>query len=302
MGEQLDYATLKWIKDEIQESLNQTQQALEAFIEDSSDTTQIRFCAAYLHQVLGTLQMVEIYGAALLAEEMEKVANALLNEKISQKDDAFDVLIRAIIQLPAYLEGLERGQADMPVVLTPLLNDLRAARGEPLLSENAFFSPDISVSPPEKHLSSDKEFPEIQVYARKLRTIYQVALLGWFKSENVDASLKKLSAVLSELQNASTMEETQRLWWVSGGISEALLDEGLETSVSVKMLMGKVDREIKKLIDNGEDAIVTENPASILIDCCRIAVMLIRRWMISKVRQMRLWKVYPRLLKKICFM
>ena len=267
MGEQLDYATLKWIKDEIQESLNQTQQALEAFIEDSSDTTQIRFCAAYLHQVLGTLQMVEIYGAALLAEEMEKVANALLNEQISQKDDAFDVLIRAIIQLPAYLEGLERGQADMPVVLTPLLNDLRAARGEPLLSENAFFSPDIDVPPPEKHLASDRETPDIQVYARKLRTIYQVALLGWFKSENVDASLKKLSAVLSELQNASVMEATQRLWWVSGGISEALLDEGLETSVSVKMLMGKVDREIKKLIDHGEEAIATETPAELLKNC-----------------------------------
>ncbi len=208
MGEQLDYATLKWIKDEIQESLNQTQQALEAFIEDSSDTTQIRFCAAYLHQVLGTLQMVEIYGAALLAEEMEKVANALLNEQIAQKDDAFDVLIRAIIQLPAYLEGLEHGRADMPVVLTPLLNDLRAARGEPLLSENAFFSPDIDIPPPEKHLSSGKEHPEIQVYARKLRPIYQVALLGWFRNENVDGSLKKLSAVLSELQNASIMDAT----------------------------------------------------------------------------------------------
>ncbi|MCK4587373.1 MAG: Hpt domain-containing protein, partial [Gammaproteobacteria bacterium] len=267
MGEQLDYATLKWIKDEIQESLNQTQQALDAFIEDSSDTTQIRFCAAYLHQVLGTLQMVEIYGAALLAEEMEKVANALLNEQISQKDDAFDVLIRAIIQLPAYLEGLERGQADMPVVLTPLLNDLRAARGEPLLSENAFFSPDINIPPPEKHLSTDKEHPEIQGYARKLRPVYQVALLGWFKGENLDGSLKKLSAVLSELQNASTMDATQRLWWIAGGIPEALLDDGLEAGVSVKMLMGKVDREIKKLIDLGEDAIVTESPAELLKNC-----------------------------------
>ncbi len=267
MGEQLDYATLKWIKDEIQESLNQTQQALEAFIEDSSDTTQIRFCAAYLHQVLGTLQMVEIYGAALLAEEMEKVANALLNEKISQKDDAFDVLIRAIIQLPAYLEGLERGQADMPVVLTPLLNDLRASRGEPLLSENAFFSPDVDTPPPEKRLSQDKEYPDIQIYARKLRPIFQVALLGWFRGENLDGSLKKLTAVLSELQNASTLDATQRLWWVSGGIPEALLDDGLETSISVKMLMGKVDREIKKLIDHGEDSIVTESPTELLKNC-----------------------------------
>ncbi len=267
MGEQLDYTTLKWVKDEIQESLNQTQQALEAFIEDPSDTTQIRFCAAYLHQVFGTLQMVEIYGAALLAEEMEKVANALLNDQVKLKEDAFDVLIRAILQLPAYLEGLERGQADMPVVLTPLLNDLRAARGEPLLSESAFFSPDLNVAPPEKHLAPGKELPDIQVYARKLRPIYQVALLGWFRGNDVDSSLKKLSAVLRELQNASTSESMQRLWWVAGGISEALLDDGLATGGSVKMLMGQVDREIKKLIDHGEDSTFAETPAELLKNC-----------------------------------
>jgi len=302
MGEQLDYATLKWIKDEIQESLNQTQQALEAFIEDSSDTTQIRFCA----------------GAALLAEEMEKVANALLNEKISQKDDAFDVLIRAIIQLPAYLEGLERGQADMPVVLTPLLNDLRAARGEPLLSENAFFSPDIDIPPPEKHLSQDKEYPDIQIYARKLRSVFQVALLGWFRGENLDGSLKKLSAVLSELQNASTLDATQRLWWVSGGIPEALLDDGLETSVSVKMLMGKVDREIKKLIDHGEDAIATENPVELLKNCLYyVGLSTSGGPRVSALKQafeldkllpysgdidLRSWRMCRLSLKKTCFM
>ncbi|WP_455198528.1 Hpt domain-containing protein [Kaarinaea lacus] len=267
MGEQLDYTTLKWVKDEIQESLNQTQQALEAYIEDPSDTTQIRFCAAYLHQVYGTLQMVEIYGASLLAEEMEKVANALLNDQVANKEDAFDVLIRAIIQLPAYLEGLERGQADMPVVLTPLLNDLRAARGEPLLSESAFFSPDINVAPPERRQVPGKEYPELPVYARKLRPIYQVGLLGWFRDDDVAGSLKKLAAVLRELQNASKSETTQRLWWVAGGIAEALLDEGLDVSVSVKLLMGQVDREIKRLIDNGEDAFVMETPSELLKNC-----------------------------------
>ena len=267
MGEQLDYTTLKWVKDEIQESLNQTQQALEAYIEDPSDTTQIRFCAAYLHQVFGTLQMVEIYGASLLAEEMEKVANALLNDQVAQKDDAFDVLIRAIIQLPAYLEGLERGQADMPVVLTPLLNDLRAARGEPLLSESAFFSPDINVAPPEKRLVPGKEYPELPVYARKLRPIYQVGLLGWFRDNDVAGSLKKISAVLRELQNASNSETAQRLWWVAGGIAEAILDDGLDVSISVKLLMGQVDREIKRLIDNGEDSFVSETPSELLKNC-----------------------------------
>lgn len=267
MGEQLDYTTLTWVKDEIQESLNQTQQALEFFVEDPSDTTQIRFCATYLHQVYGTLQMVEIYGAALLAEEMEQVANALLNDQIGQKEDAYEVLMRAIIQLPSYLESLERGQMDMPVILTPLLNDLRAARGEPLLSENTFFKPDLNVAPPEKRLTPGKSYPDIQIYARKLRPIYQISLLGVLRNKNAAGSLKKIAAVLRELQNASATDALQRLWWIGGGIIEALIDEGQETSTSIKMLMGQIDREIKRVIDQGEDAIATAPPEELMKNC-----------------------------------
>ena len=267
MSEQLDYTTLTWVKDEIQESLNQTHQALEAFIEDPTDTTQIRFCATYLHQIYGTLQMVEIYGAALLAEEMEKVANALLNNQIAQKDDAFEVLIRATLQLPSYLESLERGQPDMPVVLTPLLNDMRAARGEPLLSENAFFSPDLSVAPPEKRLAPGKSYPDIQTYARKLRPIFQLSLLGVLRDKDNAGSLKKMSAVLRELQNASDTEACQRLWWIAGGIVESLIDGGLEKSTALKMLIGQIDRQIKSVIDNGEQAISDKPPSDLLKNC-----------------------------------
>ena len=148
MPQELDYTTLRWVKDEIDESLKQTQQALEAYVENPEDKTQIRFCTTYLHQIYGTLQMVEIYGGALLAEEMEVLTQALYDDKVNQKDDAYDVLMRAILQLPSYLEHIEQGQSDQPVILLPLLNDLRAARGENLLSSNEFFSPNMSLTPP----------------------------------------------------------------------------------------------------------------------------------------------------------
>ena len=267
MGEELDYTTLKWVKDEIQESLNQTCQALETYVENPGDATQMRFCATYLHQIYGTLQMVEIYGGALLAEEMEKVANALLNDEIGQKDDAYDVLMRAILQLPAYLEGLEHGQMDMPVVLLPLLNDLRAARGENLLSENAFFAPDLSVTPPRPQLPPGKTYPDIQAYARKLRPLFQVSLLGWYRERDAGGSLKKLAAVLRELQNASQTDASRRLWWIAGGVIEALIDDGLETGTSVKLLMGHVDQQIKRLIGDGEAVFEHAPPTELLKNC-----------------------------------
>ena len=263
--QELDYTTLKWVKDEIQESLNQTRQALEAYVENPNDTTQIRFCTTYLHQIYGTLQMVEIYGGALLAEEMELLANAIAQGKVSRKEDAYDVLMRAILQLPAYLEHLENGQQDMPVILLPLLNDLRTARGEHLLSENAFFSPNLSVNPPQETKKTDKEPVNVQQYAKKLRPVYQAALVRWYRDMNPPEALKKLSIVLRELLQNSQTESATRLWWVASGIIEGLMDGGLETSNSIKQLMGhQIDRQIKRVIDEGEQTLDDNPPVELL--------------------------------------
>ena len=41
-----------------------------------------------MHQVQGTLQMVEFYGAALLAEEMEQLVQALLDGRVPNQGEA----------------------------------------------------------------------------------------------------------------------------------------------------------------------------------------------------------------------
>src|SRR5690606_20879969 len=148
MNEATDYSTVKWVKQELDATLKQARHALEAYVEQPDDESQLRFCAVHLHQVQGTLQMVELYGAALLAEEMEQVVEALLNGDVGQKQEAYELVMRAMLQLPDYLERLIAGGRDLPLLLLPLLNDLRAIRGQKLLSENSLFSPDLNVALP----------------------------------------------------------------------------------------------------------------------------------------------------------
>ena len=47
--------------------------------------------------------------------------------------EGLDALMRAMVQLPTYLERVLSGGRDMALVLLPLLNDLRAVRGHALL-------------------------------------------------------------------------------------------------------------------------------------------------------------------------
>ncbi|UCE88481.1 MAG: Hpt domain-containing protein [Pseudomonadota bacterium] len=259
---QLDINTLRWVKSEIDATLDQARVALETYVESPDDESQLRFCVNYLHQVHGTLQMVELYGAALVAEELERLTQALLDGKIANKEDSYESVMRGMLQLPDYLERLMSDSTrDMPLVLLPLLNDLRAARGEALLTENALFQPDLSVSAP---AVLGEETSSVQQLARKMRHTYHLGLLGWFRDTDRDGSLGKLAKVINKLRDAANDPEASRMLWVASGVVEGLRDGGLESSVAVKLLMGNVDRQIKRIIDKGEQ-ILTESPPSELV-------------------------------------
>ena len=49
------------------------------------------------------------------------------------REDGLEALTRSMVQLPIYIERLLGGGRDIALVLLPILNDLRAARGQPLL-------------------------------------------------------------------------------------------------------------------------------------------------------------------------
>lgn len=258
---QNDLSALSWVKKELDETLSQARKALEAYSEDASDDTQLRFCTTYLHQVYGTLQVLELYGAALLAEEMENVSQRLLDGQIGDRDDAFEVLMRAIVQLPDYLERLQAGQKDIPIVLLPLLNDLRAAQGSNLLSENSLFSPNLEAQIPQKKETNAAE--DIVHTARSLRHPYQLALVSWYRDRNGNASLQKIGEILDELDSSSSLDQSHRLWWIAKGVVDALLNDGLETSASTKLLLGNVDRQIKRIIDHGEHVLQSDPPTDL---------------------------------------
>ena len=77
--------------------------------------------------------------------------------------------MRGIVQLPDYLERLQSGHKDIPIVLLPLLNDLRATRGEKLLTESVLFSPDLSAPMPDAAAGAANGMPEHRTQGRGAR-------------------------------------------------------------------------------------------------------------------------------------
>jgi chemosensory pili system protein ChpA (sensor histidine kinase/response regulator) len=260
--------TFELVGREVNATLAAARGALESYVEQPDNDALLEQCAQDLHQVQGVLRMLEIYGAALLAEEMEHVAQYLLATHSERKSQAesLDALMRAMVQLPSYLERVLAGGRDLALVLLPLLNDLRAVRGHALLSEGTLLLLNLKSDKQPQPVTATAGEPPLTVeqWARRLRARYQTGLIGWIRGERIEQNLEILSAVARKLEQIATRQPVFQLWWVVGAIIEALHENGLDSGQSVKRLLGLADREIRRLYEQGEARYAQSPPVELL--------------------------------------
>src|SRR5277367_3540083 len=260
--------TLHIVAKELSATLNDARASLEAYAERPDQRALLEKCADQLHSAHGVLRLVEVYGAALLAEEMEHVTRYLLSSENDQKRqvDGLDALMRAMVQLPTYLERVLSGGRDLALVLLPLLNDLRSVRGSPLLSEGTLLLLNLKSDQPAQPQSAQQGEQSISVtqWARRLRPRFQIGLLGYIRGERTTQNLEILAKVAEKLEQVATTQPVFQLWWVTGAILEAVRANGLEGSATLKRLLGQADRQIKTLYELGEARYCEDPPVDLL--------------------------------------
>jgi len=246
-------SALAIVSHELMETIRSAHLALEDCVDGRGGSAALVRAAELLHQIRGALQITETYGAALLVEEMELGCKYLAGLRAGKgREDGLDALTRAMVQLPTYIERLLGGGRDIALVLLPMLNDLRAARGEPLLSEGTLLLLNLSPNQTAKSVGTRTGNGEDPVaVATRVRPKFQLALLGWIKGGDTQRHLATLSSVAARLEDAATRDDMYQLWWVAGAVLEGLREGGLETSVAIKRLLGQIDRQIKYVIDEG---------------------------------------------------
>jgi chemosensory pili system protein ChpA (sensor histidine kinase/response regulator) len=252
---------------ELASTLDSARRELEDFVDGHAGNDALVRTADLLHLAHGALRIVEVHGAALLADEMEQTCRRLAETDDSKSDQGLEALTRAMVQLPAYLERLLSGGKDVALVLLPLLNDLRKARDKPTLSEGTLVL--LTAGPFERHLRSAGT-PAAEVargfekVAQRLRPSFQAALLGWIRGGETGRHLEELLRVSTALERAAASEQVRQLWSVLAAVFTAIRSGGLEATVTLKRLIGQADRQLKRLIDGGESALVSSPPVDLV--------------------------------------
>lgn len=257
MADNRNFAALDWLIHEISETLKEARQALESYVENPKDAARIRFCLTHIHQVHGSLQMVEFYGAAMLAGEMEQLTQAMIADTVANSSEAQEVLMRAILQFPLYLDQVKVTRKDNPLIVLPLLNDLRAVRGESLLTDTKLFVPNLT---PAKKISGVRapmthDNVQFQAWVLKVRQMYQYAASGYIRGVNPDENLGYLHKAFARLQKVTQGTARFALWDICLALVEAVELDAIEMSVAVKNLLRQLDKEIKVLAVHGIKAL-----------------------------------------------
>jgi chemosensory pili system protein ChpA (sensor histidine kinase/response regulator) len=257
-------ASLQLVSREIASELNEARAALEAFAEQPADRAALQRFAAHVHLARGALRLAEVYGGALLAEEMEQVALFVDTHSAPGQADAdgLDALMRAMEQLPSYVDRVASGGRDVPLALLPLLNDLRAVRGRSLLSEGTLLL--LNLRSDEQARPTPGQGLSAADLARRARPRFQLALLGWIRGEHVEQNFDTLAEIAAQFESHAASQPLFQLWWVVGAVIEALREGGLDGSVSIKRLLGQVDREMRRLHDAGEPAYAASPPVELM--------------------------------------
>ncbi len=259
------------VNKELASTLDAARAQVEDYVDSRAGADALSRAAEHLHAARGALKIVEIHGAALLAEEMEQTCRRLAeatDEKASEQ--GVEALTRAMVQLPAYLERLLGGGKDVALALLPLLNDLRQARDKPSLSEGTLVL--LNSGPFERHLAPrqapgahgadiGRGFDKV---AQRFRPAFQAALLGWIKGAEPTRFLDELLRVCANLERTAASEQVKQLWAVMTAVLVAIRGGGLEASVTLKRLIGQVDRQLKRLVDGGESALVNAPPVELI--------------------------------------
>lgn len=257
----VDTSTLGWVKDEIDQSLVHAREALQRYADASEDLTALRLFANSVHQVAGTLQMVELDGAAQLAQETEALAGNLVAGHVDGSGDpaAVDLLERGLTHLSRYMEGLARGLPDKPIDNVDVINELRRARNVEPLDPFSLFHPDLDVYPVRDTSADEIDTETYTRRVRELRRDYQAALLGWLRSQDTENAWQTLADVVFGLYEISRFRASMQLWWVARAYLDALKSAELSRDDPRKHPLAKLDQLMRKLSEDGEAAIARES-------------------------------------------
>ena len=274
-------APLNMVKEEVVVTLKQIEGHLRLFAEEHEERDAAAQAIFLLEQIHGVFKLIYLNAAALLARDLAVALDAVRSQENTFSEHALqEVLIsigHGLLVLGDYVEFVHQKQHSSPVLLVPTINELHRHIGLELISELDVISAEVPYQQlAETPLVDGAEMvglDEIPQRARRLRHLYQVGLLGVMQGDQVDLHLKMMTQALERLARLTGDVPLAQLWWIGLAVVEAFGLGQVRLTSARKVLLGKIDRQIKKLVYEGVAYLNDTMPISLLRECLYVITL-----------------------------
>src|SRR5688500_11847969 len=176
-----DSTLLSWITAEVNQALSVVREQIAKFSSRAGDTALLHGCSDHLHQVSGALRMVGLNGATRFCEAIEAGFAGLTSATASSQ--TMGLIDKAVLALKEFVEGLERGQPNLPLRLYPVYRELGALHGRPDSAERDLFYPDLAQPAAEHPEPATLAKEDLPAYLQAQRAQFQRGLLAWLRQQ-----------------------------------------------------------------------------------------------------------------------
>ncbi len=249
---------LVWVRPDLDKHLTQIRTQIEHIANSTHIGNGVQNAADNLTQLKYTFEALVLQGATLVVEEMITVCDELRNDNIRDPEKAYSALMNAIVVVPSYLDRLQAGHHDLPILLLPVINELRSAYNANIVSEATLFAPSLDVSLPEleRQATTQTKAPgePFQVFISRARRQYESALLSWLQNQQDSDLLSPLHSICETLHRRVDGFELRRLWWIATEVISGLLDGVTENDLHLRRLFARLNLILKTLAQGGVEA------------------------------------------------
>jgi chemosensory pili system protein ChpA (sensor histidine kinase/response regulator) len=254
---------LAWVRPDLDKHLNQVRTQIEHISNSTHIGDGVENTAKHLTQLKYTFEALVLQGATMVVEEMITVCDELQRYNIRDRQKAFGALMDAIVVVPSYLDRLQAGHHDLPILLLPIINELRGAYNANIVSEATLFAPSLDVPIPELERDADEPAPvfdePFHIFALRMRRQWENALLHWLQEQDNLELLSPLQSVCETLHGRLERMNLRRMWWIAAQVIGGLKEGVSDNDVHLRRLFARLHLSLKTVTEGGENATAVQS-------------------------------------------
>ncbi len=252
----LDAQALNVVYKELNATLQSVFKSLELFSDNTNVTDTLKSCDKELSQVVGILKLIRLPCAEALAEHSQKIVQ-LYSTNTKQNPFALKALGHSLVGLTCYLEYVKDTGKACPPLIESFTNECRAALRQPIQLESDSSGFSFDASKLAVNATSNKGDNSYQDLFKRMRSLYQVGLLGLLQEESTEPKLQLLFRTTKRLADQLTPLANHGIWAMAAAVFESLIQQELSLSFTRKRLFAQLDSALRMAMQSEDAANIT---------------------------------------------